>query len=54
MAVLGLSYASKIPTIDGVKIALYAAALAASLPPVEFYNQEKLKNYILSNKSNLT
>ncbi|MFW9818984.1 MAG: bifunctional heptose 7-phosphate kinase/heptose 1-phosphate adenyltransferase [Candidatus Thorarchaeota archaeon] len=48
MAVLGLSYASKIPTIDGVDIALYAAALTASLPPVEFYNQEKLKNYILS------
>lgn len=54
MAVLGLSYASKIPTLDGVKVALYAAALAASLPPVEFYNQEKLKNYMLSNKSNLT
>ncbi|MFX0022016.1 MAG: bifunctional heptose 7-phosphate kinase/heptose 1-phosphate adenyltransferase [Candidatus Hermodarchaeota archaeon] len=48
MAVLGLSYASKISNIDGVNIALYAAALTASLPPVEFYNQEKLKNYILS------
>jgi D-beta-D-heptose 7-phosphate kinase/D-beta-D-heptose 1-phosphate adenosyltransferase len=48
MAVLGLSYASEISVLEGVKIALYAAALTASLPPVEFYNQEKLKNYILS------
>jgi rfaE bifunctional protein kinase chain/domain len=48
MAVLGLSLASEISILDGVKIALFAAALTASLPPVEFYNQEKLKNYILT------
>ncbi len=48
MAVLGLSYASEISVIDGTKIALYAAALTASLPPIEFYTQEKLKNFIIS------
>lgn len=48
MAVLGLSYASGISVLDGAKIALFAAALTASLPPVEFYKQEKLKNYMLS------
>ncbi|MFX0039678.1 MAG: bifunctional heptose 7-phosphate kinase/heptose 1-phosphate adenyltransferase [Promethearchaeota archaeon] len=48
MAILGLTYASKILISDGVKIALYAAALTAILPPVEFYNQQKLKNYIIT------
>ncbi len=53
MASLGLSYASDILVSDGVKIALFAAALTASLPPVEFYKQERLQNYILTemNKS---
>ncbi|MDX1798699.1 MAG: hypothetical protein R3255_08625 [Candidatus Lokiarchaeia archaeon] len=46
MAVLGLSYASEIPILEGVKAALYAAALTAILPPVQFFNQEKLKKYI--------
>ncbi len=46
MAALGLSYASGIPVLDGVKIALFAAALTSTLPPVEFYNVEKLYKYI--------
>lgn len=53
MAVLGLSYASKIPISDGVKIALFAATLSATLPPVKFYNSKELNNYIstyLNNK----
>ena len=48
MAVLGLSFASGIPVAEGSKTALYAAALTASLPPVEFYNSDKLKNYMLT------
>ncbi|MFX1378922.1 MAG: bifunctional heptose 7-phosphate kinase/heptose 1-phosphate adenyltransferase [Promethearchaeota archaeon] len=48
MAILGLSYAAKISVLNGVKLALFAAALTATLPPVEFYNQEKLRNYILN------
>ncbi|MFX1239737.1 MAG: bifunctional heptose 7-phosphate kinase/heptose 1-phosphate adenyltransferase [Promethearchaeota archaeon] len=53
MAALGLSFASEISILDGVKIALFAAAFAAILPPVEFYNIEKLSKYILTkiNKS---
>ncbi len=50
MAVLGLSYASKTSITDVVKIALNSAALTASLPPVNFYNAEKLQNFILSRK----
>ena len=46
MAILSLSYASGIPVSDGVKIALFGAALSATLPPVEFFNSEKLCNYI--------
>ncbi|MFX1569951.1 MAG: bifunctional heptose 7-phosphate kinase/heptose 1-phosphate adenyltransferase [Promethearchaeota archaeon] len=53
MAVLGLSYASGISVLNSAKLALFAAALTAILPPVEFYNTEKLSNYILS-KSNKT
>ena len=49
MATLGLSFASKTKVNDAVKIALYAAALTASLPPVDFYNQEKLIKYISEN-----
>ncbi|MFX0072307.1 MAG: bifunctional heptose 7-phosphate kinase/heptose 1-phosphate adenyltransferase [Candidatus Hermodarchaeota archaeon] len=48
MAALGLSFASGAPVVDAVKLALYAAALTASLPPVEFYDLDKLKNYILT------
>lgn len=48
MAALGLSFAAGIPVVEGVKIALHAAALTASLPPIEFYNSDKLKNYILT------
>jgi len=46
MAILGLTYASNIPVSDAAKIAIYAASLSASLPPVEFYNSEKLIEYI--------
>jgi len=49
MATLSLSFASKTKAIDAVKIALYAAALTASLPPVEFYNADKLIKYISEN-----
>ena len=52
MAVLGLSYAADIPISEGVKLALYSAALTASLPPVNFYNAEKLQNFILSKQNN--
>jgi len=34
MAALGLSFASETSVFDAAKIALYAAALTASLPPV--------------------
>ena len=53
MAILGLSYASGISILDGVKIALFAAALSATLPPVEFFKQEKLQNYILNEMNKL-
>lgn len=53
MAILGLSYASDISVLDGVKIALFAAALTATLPPVEFYQQEKLQDYILTKMNKL-
>ena len=49
MAVLGLSYASQIPLIDGVKLALFAAALTAKLPPVVFYKAEELHKFISLN-----
>jgi rfaE bifunctional protein kinase chain/domain len=49
MATLSLSFASKTKASDAVKIALYAAALTASLPPVEFYNTDKLIKYISEN-----
>ncbi len=48
MAVLGLSLASGISVADGVKLALYAASLTATLPPVEFYKAEKLHNFVLT------
>ncbi len=52
MANLALSYASKISVSDGAKIALFAAARTASLPPVTFYNSEELIEYILSYSNN--
>ncbi len=48
MATLGLSFASGILVQDSIKIALFAAALTATLPPIEFYNTEKLSDYILT------
>ena len=47
MGILGLALASKISVFNGVKIALFAAALTASLPPVDFYTSEKLCDFIL-------
>lgn len=52
MATLGLSYASKIPVTSGARIALSAAALSATLPPVEFYNSDKLSSFIIANSKN--
>ncbi|MFX0037007.1 MAG: bifunctional heptose 7-phosphate kinase/heptose 1-phosphate adenyltransferase [Candidatus Hermodarchaeota archaeon] len=48
MAVLGLSYASGISVLNAVKIALFAAALTATLPPVKFFKPETLSNFILT------
>ena len=48
MAILSLTYASHISVFDGITIALYGAALSAILPPVEFFNSEKLRKYIKS------
>ncbi len=53
MAILSLSYASGIPVSEGVKIALFGAALSATLPPVEFFNSEKLCNYISTQIDNI-
>ncbi|MFW9783875.1 MAG: hypothetical protein ACFFFB_16440, partial [Candidatus Heimdallarchaeota archaeon] len=52
MAILGLIYAANISVLDGVKIAMSAAALSATLPPIEFFNQETLKSYILTISNN--
>lgn len=48
MAVLGLCHASNIPVSIGVQLALHAAVLAAISPPVDFFNAEKLKDFISS------
>jgi rfaE bifunctional protein kinase chain/domain len=47
MASLGLSFSSGMSVYNAVKVSLFAAALTASLPPVDFYNLEKLQDYIL-------
>ncbi|MFX1408988.1 MAG: bifunctional heptose 7-phosphate kinase/heptose 1-phosphate adenyltransferase [Promethearchaeota archaeon] len=49
MATLGLSFAAKIQVFDAVRLALFSAALSASLPPVEFYDSLKLRDYISAN-----
>ncbi|MFW9877983.1 MAG: bifunctional heptose 7-phosphate kinase/heptose 1-phosphate adenyltransferase [Candidatus Thorarchaeota archaeon] len=46
MATLGLSIASGSSILDGAKLSLYAAALTATCPPVEFYSAEKLQKFI--------
>jgi len=48
MAILSLSYASGISVTDGVTIALFGAALSATLPPIDFFNSKKLYDYILA------
>ncbi|MFX1316553.1 MAG: bifunctional heptose 7-phosphate kinase/heptose 1-phosphate adenyltransferase [Promethearchaeota archaeon] len=49
MATLGLSFAAKIPVLDAARLALFSAALSATLPPVEFYDSLKLCDYISAN-----
>ena len=48
MAVLGLSFASRLTVIESVKLALLAAAFTAVLPPVEFYDLQKFSNYLIT------
>jgi hypothetical protein len=49
MAALGLSFAAKVPILNAVRLALYSAAFCASLPPVEFYDSNSLRDYISTN-----
>lgn len=46
MAILGLGSAAGISVPKSAKIALQGATLSSILPPVEFFTQEKLINYI--------
>ncbi|MEJ2252600.1 MAG: hypothetical protein P8Y97_23435 [Candidatus Lokiarchaeota archaeon] len=46
MASLGLSLATHITIQEATEISLYAATLSAILSPVEFYDTQKLINYI--------
>ncbi|MBN1215993.1 MAG: hypothetical protein JXA99_11210 [Candidatus Lokiarchaeota archaeon] len=46
MAILGLSYANGLSPSIAVELAIKGANYSASLPPIEFFNQEKLINYI--------
>lgn len=46
MAILGLSYAAKCSILDSVKISLLGATLEAKLPPIKFFNAQKLKKYV--------
>jgi len=46
MAVLGLTYAARTPVLEGSKIALYGAALEATVPPIDFLSADLLINYI--------
>ena len=52
MAILGLSYASNIAVSEATKIALYGAALSATLPPVDFFTSEKLRDFIQKDSNN--
>ncbi|MFX1257991.1 MAG: hypothetical protein ACFFAN_09035, partial [Promethearchaeota archaeon] len=52
MALLGLAFASNIFISEAIRLALFAAALTASLPPVEFYDTEKLYQFILTHTNN--
>ena len=52
MAILGLSFASNISVLESTKIALYGAALSASLPPVDFFNSERLSDFIQKDSNN--
>ena len=52
MAILGLSFAAKMVVSDAINVALFGAALSASLPPIEFFNSEKLCNFIQKHSDN--
>ena len=52
MAILGLAFSSNIPVLDSIELALFGAALSASLPPIEFFNSKKLRDYILKHSNN--
>jgi bifunctional ADP-heptose synthase (sugar kinase/adenylyltransferase) len=47
MAILGLSYAAGIPVKKAVHFALKGASLSAILPPIQFFNQAELLEYIM-------
>jgi rfaE bifunctional protein kinase chain/domain len=47
MAILGLSYAAGFPVEKAVHSALKGASLSAILPPIHFFNQNELLEYIL-------
>jgi rfaE bifunctional protein kinase chain/domain len=52
MAILALTYASKIPIRESVEISMYGATLSATLPPVDFFNTQELCNYISKHSQN--
>lgn len=47
MAILGMSFAAKLPIYDSAKLALYGAALSASLKPIVFFDSKSLERYIV-------
>ncbi|MBY8992881.1 MAG: hypothetical protein KGD58_19240, partial [Candidatus Lokiarchaeota archaeon] len=52
MAILGLTFASNLPVLDSIELALFGAALSSSLPPIEFFDSKKLRDYILKHFNN--
>ena len=52
MAILGLAFASKMPIIDSIKIALFGSALSAILPPIDFFSSKKLRDFIAKHSNN--
>lgn len=47
MAILGMSFAAKLPIYESAKLALYGAALSATLKPVIFFDSKSLERYIV-------
>ncbi len=52
MAILALGYASGLSAIKAAQIALNGATLSAILPPVQFFSQDRLINYISKQNEN--